>query len=151
MKVAAQIHALTEGFVLDLGESTIACTTVNSLTAAIKKALATPDNIRPFTPRPSRGEVKAALTGTPAPAENPFVPPPPAPPVPHHGPASPSELAADQVQNLYKLADACYRGQLQTADIRPNLEKYVPAMTHEQWNLFYSEYVADRRGMDEAD
>lgn len=152
MEPVAQITQLTEGFVLATADGTsVACTDMKSLVAAVRALLPLQGKQAPtnITPLPTRQEVKRALTQAPSPPEQTVVPAP--------SPASAPELAGvagalppEQVQNLHKMADACYRGLLQTSDITSNLEKYVPNLTRAGWNLFYSEYVADRRSEEDG-
>ena len=153
MEPAAQIFELSEGFMLVTAQGhSIACTNLQSLNRAVAKTFGPGrDNVTPLPQRPTPDQVRQALS--PAPVA------PPQGQVPVQGRVVPApnpalvqslrDLPTDQAANLNKLADAVYRGLVQTADIRPNLEAYVPSLSPEQWNLFISEYVADRRGMDD--
>lgn len=157
MRTVAQIHQLSEGFVLDLGETTVACTTVNALVRAIRAALPVASApaasgqvvALPVRPHPSPAEVRAALSPAPTQPREPdpfaHLVPPPQGPTPGPGLQPVQALAPEERANLYRLADAVYRGLLKCEDIQPNLEKYVPSLDKKTWDLFLAEYIADRR------
>ncbi len=145
MQPALQVFQLSEGYLLAMGDGeSYACTNLASLVKALKALL-------PL----DRGKVVPFRTPNAVPvAQNPPTSPTPRVSLPPTtgvvAVQMPGPLPPHEIQALHALADAAYRGQLkERADIDYNLAKYVPSLDRKAWDLFYAEYAADRRGMDD--
>lgn len=150
MEPTIQIYKLDEGYVLASELGSTACTNGSSLVKALKEALTQladrgkviqfPATQFSAAQEPSQGQVQAALTPTPADVT---------PPSDRATLRAVGELPPEQLQNLYRLADLIYTGQLsKSEDVAHNLKQYVPGLSPQGWSAFISEYIADRRAED---
>lgn len=144
----AAIVALSEGFVLKVGERTIACTTLDSLARAVKSELDRGKVVQ-MPQRPSPQEVRAALSSQPI--------APVATPTPALSPVnqavagmSLAELTPQERAHFYQICQAWVDGKLpDKKSLHYNLQTYCPTLDPHAAELALAEYVADHRADDD--
>jgi hypothetical protein len=137
----AAIVALTEGYVLQVGERSIACTSLKSLAEAVRKELDR-GRVVQMPQRPPAGAVRAALT-------HPDV----LPEQPARDPAAPAvaglalaQIPQEERRHFYAIAGAWVTNKLpDKKSLAHNLATYCPSLDPHDAELALGEFVADYR------